>query len=213
MLLLLLLLSEDLAKGYKGARLEFNRSSWLKRKGNPYPFCAGLETHHAVPILRTHLAFYSNPILSSFRDQRQTSPLHHQRQSLLQPQAAASAAPLSMSAMPSMKKKILLMGRSGCGKTSMRALVFSSALYSNPASTQRLGPTTGMELSTFRFLKNLLINLFDCGGQQTYMDSYVEDKREQVFKDVGAFVYVFDMGSANNEEGEDGWQGDLRYWR
>lgn len=70
-----------------------------------------------------------------------------------------------------------------------------------------------MELSTFRFLKNLLINLFDCGGQQTYMDSYVEDKREQVFKDVGAFVYVFDMGSANNEEGEDGWQGDLRYWR
>ncbi|CAO1631567.1 unnamed protein product [Sympodiomycopsis kandeliae] len=113
-----------------------------------------------------------------------------------------------------MKKKILLMGRSGCGKTSMRALIFSSALYPNPSSTRRLGTTLGVETSHFRFLKNLVISLFDMGGQQAYMDSYLDDRKGQLFKDVGAFVYVFDMGNvAEDDDGHQEWEGDFRYWK
>lgn len=53
------------------------------------------------------------------------------------------------------------------------------------------------------------------GGQQAYMDSYLDDRKGQLFKDVGAFVYVFDMGTAeqDDEGASAGWDGDLRYWR
>ncbi|CAO1622555.1 unnamed protein product [Parajaminaea phylloscopi] len=114
-----------------------------------------------------------------------------------------------------MKKKILLMGRSGCGKTSMRALVFSSTLYPNAASTKRLGTTLGVETSHFRILRNLVISLFDMGGQQAYVDSYLDDRKSQVFKDVGAFVYVFDMGNSSDQgdDHDDGWEADFRYWK
>lgn len=97
----------------------------------------------------------------------------------------------------------------------MRALVFSSTLYPNPVSTKRLGTTLGIETSHFRILRNLVISLFDMGGQQAYVDSYLDDRKGQVFKDVGAFVYVFDMGSSSEQDDDhdDGWDADFRYWR
>lgn len=97
----------------------------------------------------------------------------------------------------------------------MRALVFSSTLYPNPASTKRLGTTLGVETSHFRILRNLVISLFDMGGQQAYVDSYLDDRKGQVFKDVGAFVYVFDMGNTSDQDDDhdDGWEADFRYWK
>lgn len=51
------------------------------------------------------------------------------------------------------------------------------------------------------------------GGQQAYMDSYLDDRKGALFKDVGAFVYVFDMGNSVEQDDEDEWEGDFRYWR
>lgn len=71
-----------------------------------------------------------------------------------------------------------------------------------------------METSHFRFLNDLVISLFDMGGQQAYVNDYLDDRKDQVFKDVGSFVYVFDMGNVQNSGDEDeGWEGDFRYWR
>lgn len=110
-----------------------------------------------------------------------------------------------------MKRKVLLMGQSGCGKTSMRSLIFSSYRASD---TRRLGSTLDVEHSHVRFLGNLVLNLWDCGGQQSYMDSYLDKQRSQVFSTVGVLIYVFDLvGAEGGEEANEEWERDLRYYK
>ncbi|KIS71800.1 Rag GTPase GTR1 [Mycosarcoma maydis] len=111
-----------------------------------------------------------------------------------------------------MKRKVLLMGQSGCGKTSMRSLIFSSY---RAADTRRLGSTLDVEHSHVRFLGNLVLNLWDCGGQQSYMDSYLDKQRSQVFSTVGVLIYVFDLVAAaeGGDEDQTEWERDLRYYK
>ncbi|KAI0301196.1 Gtr1/RagA G protein conserved region-domain-containing protein [Multifurca ochricompacta] len=91
-----------------------------------------------------------------------------------------------------MKKKVLLMGASGSGKTSMRSLIFSN----NPASlTSRLGATIDVEQNHVRFLGDLILNLWDCGGQDSFMDSYLSTQRSTIFQHVGVLIYVFEIGA------------------
>ncbi|KAI0248644.1 Gtr1/RagA G protein conserved region-domain-containing protein [Lactifluus subvellereus] len=91
-----------------------------------------------------------------------------------------------------MKKKVLLMGASGSGKTSMRSLIFSN----NPASlTSRLGATIDVEQNHVRFLGDLILNLWDCGGQDSFMDSYLTTQRSTIFQHVGVLIYVFEVGA------------------
>lgn len=54
------------------------------------------------------------------------------------------------------------MGKSGSGKTSMRAIIFKSQLA---ADTKRLGATIDVESSTIKFLGGVRLDLWDCGGQ------------------------------------------------
>ncbi|CAK5265156.1 unnamed protein product [Mycena citricolor] len=95
-----------------------------------------------------------------------------------------------------MKQKVLLMGASGSGKTSMRSLIFSN----NPASlTSRLGATIDVEQNHVRFLGDLILNLWDCGGQDSFMDSYLTTQKSTIFQHVGVLIYVFDIeGQENN---------------
>ena len=53
------------------------------------------------------------------------------------------------------------MGRSGAGKSSMRQIIFSNYLAKD---VRRLATTMGVESSTFNFLGNLTLNIWDCGG-------------------------------------------------
>ena len=59
------------------------------------------------------------------------------------------------------KKKVLLMGKSGSGKSSMRSIIFSNYVAKD---TRRLGATIDVDLSSVKFLGNLTLNLWDCGG-------------------------------------------------
>lgn len=59
------------------------------------------------------------------------------------------------------KKKVLLMGKSGSGKSSMRSIIFSNYVAKD---TRRLGATIDVDLSNVKFLGNLTLNLWDCGG-------------------------------------------------
>ena len=83
-----------------------------------------------------------------------------------------------------MKRKVLLMGRGGSGKTSMRSIIFANYLA---RETMRLGPTLGLENSNHRFLGNLVLNLWDCGGQDAFMENYFESQRDQIFRSVEVF--------------------------
>lgn len=110
-----------------------------------------------------------------------------------------------------MKRKILLMGKSGSGKTSMRSFIFSSY---RPEDTKRLGSTIEVEHSHVRFPGSLVLNLWDCGGQKSYMESYMDTQRTQVFSAVGVLIYVVDLVNTDDEGGDTHeWEADLRYFR
>lgn len=92
----------------------------------------------------------------------------------------------------SSRKKLLLMGRSGSGKSSMRSIIFSN--YS-AFDTRRLGATIDVEHSHLRFLGNMTLNLWDCGGQDVFMDNYFTTQKDHIFKMVQVLIHVFDVES------------------
>ncbi|XP_049623257.1 ras-related GTP-binding protein B isoform X1 [Suncus etruscus] len=124
-----------------------------------------------------------------------------------------------------MKKKVLLMGKSGSGKTSMKSIIFANYIARD---TRRLGSTIldrlhslqiNSSLSTYslvdsvgstktfdiehshvRFLGNLVLNLWDCGGQDTFMENYFTSQRENIFRNVEVLIYVFDVESHELEK-------------
>jgi Ras-related GTP-binding protein A/B len=100
------------------------------------------------------------------------------------------------------------MGKSGGGKTSMRSIIFAN--YS-AKDTRRLGATSmkkpgltyhliflflvDVEQSYVRFLGNLILNLWDCGGQEAFMECYFATQKDNIFKNVEVLIYVFDVQS------------------
>ncbi|QWU89901.1 hypothetical protein CA3LBN_004259 [Candidozyma haemuli] len=84
------------------------------------------------------------------------------------------------------------MGRSGSGKSSMRSIIFSN--YS-AFDTRRLGATIDVEHSHLRFLGNMTLNLWDCGGQDVFMDNYFTTQKDHIFKMVQVLIHVFDVES------------------
>lgn len=84
------------------------------------------------------------------------------------------------------------MGKSGSGKTSMRSIIFANYIARD---TRRLGPTMEVEHSHVRFLGNLALNIWDCGGQELFMENYFTSQRDQIFRNVEVLIYVFDVES------------------
>lgn len=82
----------------------------------------------------------------------------------------------------------------------MRSIIFANYLARD---TMRLGPTLGVENSTVRFLGNLVLNLWDCGGQDAFMENYFESQRDQIFRNVEVLIYVFDIESAERKRDTD----------
>jgi Ras-related GTP-binding protein A/B len=55
-------------------------------------------------------------------------------------------------------------------------------------------------------LGDLVLNLWDCGGQDSFMDSYLTTHRSTIFQHVGVMIYVFDVESREMHT-------DLEYYR
>lgn len=96
-----------------------------------------------------------------------------------------------------MKRKVLLMGRSESGKTSMRSIIFANYIARD---TMRLGVTIDVEHSHVRFLGNLVLNLWDCGGQEGFLESYLTTQRDHIFRNVEVLIYVFDIESREHQK-------------
>ncbi|KAK7749663.1 GTP-binding protein gtr1 [Cytospora paraplurivora] len=105
---------------------------------------------------------------------------------------SGAAPPPSEQLKKAKKRKVLLMGKSGSGKSSMRSIIFSNYLA---VDTRRLGATIDVDLSHVKFLGNLTLNLWDCGGQEAFMENYINQQRAHVFSHVGVLIYVFDIES------------------
>lgn len=57
--------------------------------------------------------------------------------------------------------KLLLLGTSKAGKTSMYSIIFA---HRPVRETMGIGYTVGIEQKTIKFMGNLSLNLWDCGG-------------------------------------------------
>ena len=114
------------------------------------------------------------------------------------PLAISSLADINMN-----RKKVLLMGKSGSGKTSMRSIIFANFIARD---TRRLGATIDVEHSHVRLLGNLVLNLWDCGGQEAFMENYFASQRDNIFRNVEVLIYVFDVESRELEK-------DLHYYQ
>lgn len=95
------------------------------------------------------------------------------------------------------------MGKSGSGKTSMRSIIFANYIARD---TRRLGATIDVEHSHVRFLGNLVLNLWDCGGQEAFMENYFTSQRDNIFRNVEVLIYVFDVESRELEK-------DMHYYQ
>lgn len=80
----------------------------------------------------------------------------------------------------------------------MRSIIFSN--YS-AFDTRRLGATIDVEHSHLRFLGNMTLNLWDCGGQDVFMENYFTNQKDHIFKMVEVLIHVFDVES--KEVGKD----------
>ena len=85
----------------------------------------------------------------------------------------------------------------------MRSIIFANYIARD---TMRLGATIDVEHSHVRFLGNLVLNLWDCGGQEAFMENYFASQRDLIFKNVQILIYVFDIESKE-------FQKDLRYFK
>ncbi|KAG0674755.1 GTP-binding protein gtr1 [Pichia californica] len=82
----------------------------------------------------------------------------------------------------------------------MRSIIFSN--YS-AFDTRRLGATIDVEHSNLRFLNNMTLNLWDCGGQDVFMDNFLNNTNDNnnnssssnIFKKCEVLIHVFDVES------------------
>lgn len=63
-----------------------------------------------------------------------------------------------------------------------------------------------VEHSHVRFLGNLVLNLWDCGGQEAFMENYFASQRDNIFRNVEVLIYVFDVESREMEK-------DMHYYQ
>ena len=61
-------------------------------------------------------------------------------------------------------------------------------------------------MSLCRLLGNLVLNLWDCGGQEAFMENYFASQRDNIFRNVEVLIYVFDVESRELEK-------DLHYYQ
>ena len=79
----------------------------------------------------------------------------------------------------------------------MRRIIFSNL---SPSATRSLGATISIDRSDHAFLGQLWLEILDCAGQSGYGNDYLDGEEEEnggnnVFHDVAALVYVFDVES------------------
>ena len=55
--------------------------------------------------------------------------------------------------------------------------------------------TYDVNKSRTRFLGNFILSLWDCGGEDYFIENYFQSQRENIFKNVQVLIYVFDVTS------------------
>ena len=93
-----------------------------------------------------------------------------------------------------LESKIVVLGLSQSGKTSIRQVVFEGFA---PEATSMNPATVRINRKLFN-LAGSAINLFDVGGQSNYLNEVFDQYKERTFSDAKAFIFVIDISDASN---------------
>ncbi|MFW9779431.1 MAG: ADP-ribosylation factor-like protein [Candidatus Heimdallarchaeota archaeon] len=86
-------------------------------------------------------------------------------------------------------QKVLLMGLGASGKSSIRAVVFEGK---TPDDVKDYHATINYTRSTKNII-NTAFQIFDCGGQESFLSVFVGEQAEFIFTDVEILVWVVDV--------------------
>ena len=90
--------------------------------------------------------------------------------------------------------KILLMGKTEVGKTSMKSIIFQNQ---SGKDTLDLVYTNEIEETRIRFMKNINLSIVDTYSKDNYIKEYFDLKKKSLFSKVDIFVFVAEAENYN----------------
>ena len=90
--------------------------------------------------------------------------------------------------------KILILGRPGVGKTSLKSIIFENK---TPNDTFKLGSTNEIQELHLNFLNNFPVTILDFSSKDDYTKQYFTTKKETIFSNVGALIFVVEPETNN----------------
>ena len=91
--------------------------------------------------------------------------------------------------------KILLMGKMGVGKTSIKSIIFQNK---SAKDSLNLAFTNEVEESHLRFMKNISLDLLDCCSKEDFIKQYFDTKKNAIFSNVDILVFVVEAENYNH---------------
>jgi len=96
--------------------------------------------------------------------------------------------------------KILLMGKMGIGKTSIKSIIFQNK---SAKDTLNLAFTNEVEESHLRFMKNISLDLLDCCSKEDFIKQYFDTKKNAIFSNVDILIFVVEAENYNHRNEND----------
>lgn len=96
--------------------------------------------------------------------------------------------------------KILLMGKMGVGKTSIKSIIFQNK---SAKDTLNLAFTNEVEESRLRFMKNISLDLLDCCSKEDFIKQYFDTKKNAIFSNVDILIFVVEAENYNHRNEND----------
>lgn len=96
--------------------------------------------------------------------------------------------------------KILLMGKTGVGKTSIKSIIFENKLAKD---TLNLACTNEIEISHLKYMKKYSLNILDLCSREDYIKQYFESKKQYIFSNVNIFIFVAEAENYNHRNEKD----------
>ena len=97
-------------------------------------------------------------------------------------------------------KKILIMGKPGVGKTSIKSVIFEKRA---PKDTFKLSPTNEIEETHLNLLNNTPISILDCCSKEEETKKYFTTKKQLIFSKVEILVFVVELQNKSKRESDD----------
>lgn len=97
-------------------------------------------------------------------------------------------------------KKILLLGKAGAGKTSIKSIIFQNKAA---ADTLKLCSTNEIEETHLYFINNRPITILDCSSKDDYIRQYFNTKKKIIFLNVEILIFVVQPEDNNKIEEEE----------